>query len=256
MSKRQIINRNFSRYAKSYDAYAKVQNHSGLRLIDFAGTKIFKKILDIGCGTGNFTQLLRKKFPKALIKAFDISGEMAAVAAEKLKDKRIDFFVADAEKISLKEDFDLISSNACFQWFEDFDKAIGNYKDILTDGGNMVFTTFGPGTFCELGWALEKLYSNEIQISSAAFADKTKVEKTLQRYFSGPSVREEIVKENYSSLQELLNTIKYTGTRGLGLNGQALGKDRIKELEKVYKDKFGAITASYQIFYCSAVKER
>ncbi|MHC4220939.1 MAG: methyltransferase domain-containing protein, partial [Planctomycetota bacterium] len=118
MSNTETIKKNFSRYARQYDNYANIQNQSAEKLIETIEKKQFDKILDIGCGTGCYTKLLQNHFPAAKIKALDISSEMINVAKDKLAHSNIDFLIADGQKIALDEKFDLITSNACFQWFD------------------------------------------------------------------------------------------------------------------------------------------
>ena len=252
MKTKDAIKRNFSRYAAYYDAHSSIQDRVGLELIGSIETEGIEKILDLGCGTGNYTQLLRNSFPSAAIKAVDISSSMVEVAQRKLRDKRIEFVVADAETMTLTQNFDLITSNVCLQWFDNLQKAVTNYKMVLTADGMIVFSIFGPLTFRELNDSLGQLYEKDIQLGSNAFMDTEKLSEILKNNFSLVSISETIFKEKYASLWDLLSTIKYTGSRGPGLNGSFLGKDRIGKLEKIYKEKFSDITATYQVFYCQA----
>jgi len=252
MTEKEIIKRNFSRFAASYDDYCGVQNSVGAKLIAGGDSQNFTKILDVGCGTGNYTSLLRNKFPDARIKALDISKKMIEVARKKLPAEKIDFVVADAGRYVGGREFDLVTSNACFQWFDDLGKAVGNLTAALESGGVILFSIFGPLTFCELCKSLSSIYGKKAAISSSAFAGKDKIERILGKYFDSFSIKEEILKQSYDSLPEMLNTIKYTGTRGAGINGQRLSRAKITELEEIYKELFGRVVATYQIFYCRA----
>ncbi len=254
MSNRNIIKENFSRYAACYDNYSTVQNRTALKLIASLATHEFSKILDIGCGTGSYTRLLRDRFPSGTIKALDISMEMVRLAQRKLHDQRIEFIVVDAETVTFGEKFDLITSNACFQWFGNLDKVVSKYRDVLKESGTILFSMFGPLTFYELSESLTKLYKKNVPISSRTFIDKSRAEEMLGKYFNQVSVADEIIKETYTSLRELLNTIKYTGTRGIGINRGSIARRGIIELEKIYREKFGAIVTTYQIFYARAEK--
>ncbi len=85
-----------------------------------ANNKNPQAILEIGCGTGNYTQILAEKYPQAQILATDISAEMLAITKHKLAAyPNISYQLADGEKIELGGRFDLITSNAVFQWFAD-----------------------------------------------------------------------------------------------------------------------------------------
>src|SRR3990167_3889175 len=130
MDKKAVI-RNFSRYARSYDKYADVQKRAASELLESIREEGFREILEIGCGTGNYTLLLRERFKNASLKAIDISGKMIDVASEKLKDKNIEFIVADAETVDIRGDFDCITSNASFQWFSDLGKTIKKYSAAI-----------------------------------------------------------------------------------------------------------------------------
>ena len=154
MKTKEAIKRNFSRYAEYYDTHSSVQDQVGLELITSLNTGEFEKILDIGCGTGNYTRLLRDKFPTATIMAVDICGKMIEVAQRKLQDRRIEFVRADAETMAPTESFGLITSNACFQWFDNLEKAIAGYKNLLANDGTILFSIFGPLTLCELSKSL------------------------------------------------------------------------------------------------------
>lgn len=252
MRDKEIIKRNFSRCAKHYDRYCSIQNHSARKLIDKLKKISFLKILDIGSGTGNYTRLLRKRFPNAKIKALDISSEMVRIAKSKLAGKRVDFIVADAETLELDDKFDLISSNACFQWFEHLEEALVKYRDLLLKNGTILFSIFGPLTFFELNGALRELFKKDITISSSNFIKKDRLEKILKKHFKEVYIQEQVLREGFNSLWELLNRIKYTGAKGDGINNRGFGRLKILDLEKIYKKEFKGIPATYQIFYCRA----
>lgn len=250
---KELIRKNFSRYAGYYDKYCSVQNLCALRLISKVAGREFNDILDIGCGTGNYTKLLRDRFPSARIKAIDISGDMIRIAGNKLRDEKTEFLVADAEEIDLRERSDFITSNSCFQWFEDLEGALVKYKNLLDKNGLILFSVFGPSTFYELNASLKEIFEEGNLISSCAFLEKSRLSAILKRHFKGVIVEEEILREQHNSISELLDKIRYTGARGLGVNGRHLWTgETINELQRVYSARFN-LAATYQVFYCRAM---
>ena len=208
METKEAIKRNFSRYAEYYDTYSSVQDQVGLELITSLDAGEFEKILDIGCGTGNYTLLLRDKFPAATITAVDICGKMIEVARGKLSDSKIEFVRADAETMTPTQSFGLITSNACFQWFDDLEKTLARYKNLLDNNGTILFSMFGPSTLCELSKSLNRLYEEDVPIASDSFVDASALPEILTKNFSQVSINERAIKKTCDSLLELLHTIK------------------------------------------------
>jgi trans-aconitate 2-methyltransferase len=71
-------------------------------------------IVDLGCGPGNSTALLRQAFPRATIVGIDSSPAMIKKAAETLSG--VSFQLADVANWQPSSHTDLIFSNALFQW--------------------------------------------------------------------------------------------------------------------------------------------
>jgi trans-aconitate 2-methyltransferase len=71
-------------------------------------------IVDLGCGPGNSTALLKRVFPHATLNGVDSSPAMIKKAAETLSG--IHFVCADATAWLPSPDVDLVFSNAMFQW--------------------------------------------------------------------------------------------------------------------------------------------
>ncbi|MBI4972806.1 MAG: malonyl-ACP O-methyltransferase BioC [Candidatus Omnitrophica bacterium] len=249
MDKETII-RNFSRHAHLYDKYADIQKKSALELLGQIKENNFDNILEIGCGTGNYTLLLRGRFKVAKIKAVDISSRMIEVAREKFNGSDIEFIIADAEKLNLKENFGLITSNACFQWFADLEKALLMYRGLLKKQGIISFSIFGSHTFWELNASLKCLFPNK-DIVADSFLVKDKIKKLLQNNFKKTKIKEISYQERYDGLRDLLRKIKYTGVRGNGLGSKILFDHRhFKKLEEVYLNRFKEVRATSQIFFC------
>jgi malonyl-CoA O-methyltransferase len=252
---KELIRKNFSLYARYYDKYASVQNLCARKLIDRITLDGFRAILDVGCGTGNYTRFLKDKFPSARIRALDISPNMVEVAREKLGSGQIEFIVTDGEALDTGERFDLISSNATFQWFENLKETLLRYKGLLNERGVISFSIFGPDTFRELKCALKELYSEKVPLASSGFIGHDEIEGMLKGTFRKVGVTEEILTEEVDTLEELLRKIKYTGTRGGGLNGKGFWtRRRMAELEEIYRKKFGKLVVTYQVFFCQAAK--
>ena len=83
-------------------------------------------IIDIGCGPGNSTRVLKSKFHHAYILGIDSSAEMIDMAKNSHPD--IDFVLCDAgqELSRLEQKYDVVFSNACIQW-------IPNHPQLLRD---------------------------------------------------------------------------------------------------------------------------
>jgi malonyl-CoA O-methyltransferase len=249
------IKNNFSRRAHIYDGYANVQCLAANFLIEKTYSRKAERILEIGCGTGNYTALLKERFPGAYILALDNAPDMIRHAEKKIQSGSVEFIVADAEEFAPDGKFDLITSNAAFQWLSDPERAIAGYRGALTEKGALIFSMFGPLTFTELDYSLKEALGSGYSINAARFLLKDRIETILKKYFEKSVVEEKIIKEDFSSLMELLDKIRCTGVRGMGMGNMFLWKKKLlTEAENIYRSRFGKIEASYQIFLCGAVK--
>ncbi len=94
-----------------------------------------KKIIDIGCGPGNSTEVLANRFPDAYILGVDNSKDMIAKAKENYS--HLDFSICDAggDLSELDRDFDIVFSNACIQWIPDHRRLLKNLLGLLKQEG-------------------------------------------------------------------------------------------------------------------------
>lgn len=252
---KNVIIRNFSRAARSYDRYADIQLQAAAELIGRLPKNGLKNILEIGCGTGIYTRLLEQRFGAAFLKAVDISAEMVSVAQEKLKKTSVEFIVADAEEALPDGPFDLITSNASFQWFGHFERTLGRFRDKLKKNGRLAFTMFGPRTFWELNEAFKRA-SLDVSVAAMEFITKERLEGLVSGSFRNVVVDEIRYCESFESLTGLLSKIKHTGTSGNGSKGRDfLGPQRLKEVEKAFRREFGGVRATHQVFFCAAQKQ-
>ena len=71
-------------------------------------------VVDLGCGPGNSTEVLAKKFPRATIVGFDNSPDMIAQAKKDYP--QFTFAPGDAATWTANRKCDVILANAVFQW--------------------------------------------------------------------------------------------------------------------------------------------
>ena len=94
MLDKQAIQRRFERAADAYDTFSVVQRAMADGLVEGIEREPLS-ILELGCGTGYLTALLRRRFPEATIEAVDFAPSMIARARERVPSVR--FVVADIE---------------------------------------------------------------------------------------------------------------------------------------------------------------
>lgn len=94
-----------------------------------------RKIVDLGCGPGNSTQVLAERFDNAYILGVDNSQNMIETARKNCP--ALDFRLCDirTELSQLDHDFDIVFSNACIQWVPDHPHLIPQMMGLLKEGG-------------------------------------------------------------------------------------------------------------------------
>lgn len=94
-----------------------------------------QNIIDIGCGPGNSTRVLKDRFPNARVIGADFSPNMIEKAKKENPDLEFTAFDAsrDFDKLDIK--FDVVFSNACIQWVPNHKKLLADIMSVLNDGG-------------------------------------------------------------------------------------------------------------------------
>jgi len=94
------------------------------------------KAIDLGCGTGELTRELADKLPSSDVTGLDSSKEMLDVArAASISTPNLHFVQGDQSQ--LKDDWDLIFSNAALQWSENHAELMPNLYKRLKPGGQL-----------------------------------------------------------------------------------------------------------------------
>jgi trans-aconitate 2-methyltransferase len=89
--------------------------------------------LDIGCGPGNSTELIARRYPAAHVVGLDNSPDMLAKARARLPGPR--FEEADIASWETAHRYDLIFANAVLQWLPGHPALLKRLVSFLKDGG-------------------------------------------------------------------------------------------------------------------------
>ena len=95
-----------------------------------------KSVFDLGCGTGNSTNVLAQKFQNADITGGDSSETMLKKAQENYPMIKFIQFNAETDWNTLPC-YDLIFSNACIQWIPEHKRLIPTMISHLNNGGQL-----------------------------------------------------------------------------------------------------------------------
>ncbi len=126
----------FSKIATKYEDYSSVQKYAGEVLLKLLEIGNSEDVLDLGCGVGNLTKMI-KEITKGKVVGVDPSEGMIKEAIEYSRGLGITFEVKSAEEIEYKNCFDVIFCNSSLQWFRDPQKAVGNCHTALRKGGRI-----------------------------------------------------------------------------------------------------------------------
>lgn len=134
-------------------------------------------VLDIGCGTGNYSIKLAKMGYKVI--GIDVSDEMLNIAKEKAKDKGLDigFYKKDVLNLDFEdEQFDAVFSMAALEFIPETKKAIDNIFKVVKKGGKILIGTINR----ESKWG-ELYLSKEFQENSVFKYAKLKTTEELKQ---------------------------------------------------------------------------
>jgi trans-aconitate 2-methyltransferase len=92
-----------------------------------------RRVVDLGCGPGNSTELLIGRFPQSEIVGLDSSPDMLRQARERLPQCK--FVEADIAAWRPDERTDLLFANAAFQWVPDHPRVLRRLLEALPAGG-------------------------------------------------------------------------------------------------------------------------
>jgi trans-aconitate 2-methyltransferase len=92
-----------------------------------------RRIMDLGCGPGNSTEVLRTQWPGSLVVGLDSSPEMIAQASQAFPD--CVWQVADVARWQAEEPYDLIFSNAMLQWLPNHEELCPRLFEQVAPGG-------------------------------------------------------------------------------------------------------------------------
>ncbi len=118
------------------DTYMKFGSERTRPSIDLVGRIALAdpaSIVDIGCGPGNSTRVLRERWPKAAILGLDSSPQMIEKAVSTYSGEK--WLLADAASWAPDDRYDLIFSNATLQWIPDHDALIVRLFERVARGG-------------------------------------------------------------------------------------------------------------------------
>ncbi|MFT5336087.1 MAG: ubiquinone/menaquinone biosynthesis C-methylase UbiE [Luteibaculaceae bacterium] len=101
-------------------------------------------VLDVACGVGYGTHYLANKFPKSQFTGVDISGEALEMAKKQFSAPNIQFFLDNAEELSLlptNQRFDFIISFETFEHLKNPTKFLESIRKRLNPGGKVLISS-------------------------------------------------------------------------------------------------------------------
>ncbi len=250
----RVIRNRFEKAAKHYDENAVAQKSICEKLFSLIPQldKVAPDILELGCGTGNFSKMLLNLTPHKLI-LNDICGEYSTMLTDKIGSIEYQFICKDAvehvnEAKESGETFDIIASASTIQWLNKPIEFLINCKEILNKNGILAVSTFAPGNLDEV---------TSITRRGLQYPSTRDYALLLEPHYHIIDVISEEIKVIFDSPMDILVHMKLTGVTGTSTkNWTKSDTDHfVNEYNKIYRDKNGNSPLTYRPMYIICKKK-
>lgn len=125
--------------ANLYLKFGDERTQPAIDLVTRVSLEAPQHIIDIGCGPGNSTAILRQRWPGARVTGLDSSPRM--IEAARLSQPEQEWILADASSwlASTAAGYDLVFSNAALQWMPDHAALVPGLFGRVQPGGALAF---------------------------------------------------------------------------------------------------------------------
>ncbi|UAB69303.1 malonyl-ACP O-methyltransferase BioC [Vibrio sp. SCSIO 43132] len=248
-SDKRAISESFGRAAATYDQHAAFQRQVGHLLLDKMPEDLTGKIiLDLGCGTGYFSEILATRGAKVV--AADLSEAMLSATEHRCVGLNVHCENVDADSLPFSDDsFDFVFSSLALQWCDDLSVPLREIQRVVKPGGKAWFSTLLDGSLIELKNAWSKV--DAYQHVNAFLSSKQVKLALAQAGCSTHHIDSFPITLRYNSALELMRDLK-----GIGANyveGRSVGlvtKSKLKDVDKAYRRLYahqGLLPATYQV---------
>lgn len=242
----------FSKAAKSYDSAAQLQRDIGSELFNLLPRNLTPRcVVDIGSGTGFFTELLQQSYPAAQVIGLDLAEGMLQHARQQHATS-LHWIGGDMESLPLAESsVELFFTSLALQWCENLPAFFAEIFRTLTPGGYIALATLGPKTlfelrdsWCDVDGFMHVNEFSELAVVQAA-AEQAGLHHTLWQ--SGKKIM------YYSALRELTHELKAIGAHNVNRQRAPglTGREKLTKLRQSYERYRQAegLPASYEVYW-------
>jgi len=260
-----ISKRRFSAAAETYENFSEVQSRVAARLMDLAKDEMPHRkptqILEIGCGTGVLTRLLRQTYPTIHLLALDLSLGMVREARKRITTlpDSMSWIVGDVGRLPVRDTFDAVFSSSVLHWADSPRSAMREIGRVLNPGGMASLAIMTVGTLAELHSARRRIAPNNLPASDLP-APNLLCEAARE---AGLEVRVEAPGEIvvlYPSAHSFLSALHDQGLTGgrFSTSGRPLTRTQLRNLIEVYDRDYSVtsgVYATYRILWLIAEKK-
>ncbi len=204
-----------------------------------------KRVVEFGCGTGNYSRLLHQHYYPQELLLNDICGEVRYACSELLQ-KGARFEQGDAEQLCFPKECDLITSCSTLQWFEDPNRFFERCSSYLAPGGYLAFSTFGGNNMVEI---------RQTTGQGLPYRTLDELVKGLQPYFDIVHAEEQTMSYHFEHPMNVLRHLKQTGVTGISAQQWTRGK--LATFCEDYLDRYNTtrgVSLTYHPIYIIAKK--
>lgn len=166
----------------------------------------FNKVVEFGCGTGNYSRLLYHTLQPKQFFLNDLCNGMQACCHD-LLDQGAIFLTGDAETLDFPEDTELLTSCSTLQWFESPENFFHRCHHRLSRNGYLAITTFGQENMKEI---------RSVTGQGLPYRSLSELEAALTPHYDLIHSEEEKLYRSFPSPLQVLYHLKETGVTGTG----------------------------------------
>jgi malonyl-CoA O-methyltransferase len=226
-----------------------------------------RRIVDVGCGTGQARELLLRRYPTAhwigvdfslpLLQLGDRRRGVLGALSDRVRGRRADRVCAEAAHLPFADArFDLLFSNLMLHWHPAPHGVFPEWRRVLSVGGLLLFSCFGPDTLKELRAACAEAIPRARPLPFVDMHDFG--DMLVAAGFATPVMDVETIRLTYASAQELIAEARALGGNPRDDRMQAVASGRqaralLAALER-QRDPTGRITLTFEVAYGHAWK--